>query len=60
MALKETKPERQNKPGLDNQVQISSILAKVECGTTVECFIGAFKRQVREDAQKKINLYQIG
>ena len=60
MTLKETKPERQNKPGLDNQVHISSTLAKVVCGTTVECSIGAFKRQVREDAQKKINLYQIG
>ena len=60
MTLNETKPEQQNIPGLDNQVQISSILAKVVCGTTVDCSIGAFKRQVREDAQKKLNLYQIG
>ena len=60
MTLKETKPERQNKPGLDNQVQISFILAKVVCETTVDCSIGAFKRQVWEDTQKKINLYQIG
>ena len=43
-----------------NQVQISSIIAKVVCGTTVDCSIGTFKRQVWEDAQKKITLYQIG
>ena len=60
MTLKRKKHEQQNIPGLDNQVQISSILAKVVCGTTVDCSIGAFKRQVREDEQKKINLYQIG
>ena len=53
MTLNETKPEQQNIPGLDNQVQISSIIAKVVCGTTVDCSIGAFKRQVRKDAQKK-------
>ena len=57
MTLKRKKHEQQNIPGLDNQVQISFILAKVICGTTVDCSIGAFKRQVREDAQKKINLY---
>ena len=54
---KETKPERQNISGHDNQVQISSILAKVVCGTTVDCSIGTFKRQIWEDAQKKITLY---
>ena len=42
-----------------NQVQISSIIAKVVCGTTVDCSIGTFKRQVWADAQKKITLYWI-
>ena len=43
-----------------NQVQISSIIAKVVCGTTVNCSIWTFKRQVWEDAQKIITLYEIG
>ena len=43
-----------------NQVQISSIIAKVVCGTTVDCSIGIFKRQVWEDVQKKFPSIKLG